>query len=475
MSQTELIKATLDQIKEAQDLNKATTTGLAVATALQGYDLEAPAKNLYPILAPLRKRVSRSRAAKGSNAINWKAITALGASGSPFVAEAARNSNITYTEADKVASYKTWGRDDKVTQEAEWQARGFEDLRARSTMSLMQQVMVEEEDSILGGNTSLALGTTPTPTTATATTGGTIAAATYNVICVALPYMGYRGSTLAAISSFRAVKSAAASQATTGSTSTLSATVTVVNGAVAYAWFVGTAGNEKMEAITTINSVLFTSLAGTGQAASAVTGTDASTDSLAYDGALYQLFTPASGAYIKVLANGTAGTGTPLTYDSAGGIVEIDAMLKSIWDNARVSPEVLLLNSQEALNLDKKIMAAGSQPIFNIVVAQGNDQQGLTAGVKVVRYINKFTNGTVELMVHPTNPPGTIPALTFNLPEWYNNPNIDSVWDLHMLQDYTELVFAMTTRQWEHGVYCRGVLRGFVPAANGIITNIGNG
>jgi hypothetical protein len=36
--------------------------------------------------------------------------------------------------------------------------------------------MIQEERLILGGNTSVAMGTTPTPTLSTATTGGTLAA-----------------------------------------------------------------------------------------------------------------------------------------------------------------------------------------------------------------------------------------------------------------------------------------------------------
>ena len=99
---------------------------------------------------------------------------------------------------------------------------------------------------ILGGNSSLALGVTPTPSNATVTTGGTIPAATYNVICVALTLAAFREATIAggvpvtgnrtnadgsvdSIAGGYAGKSAAASQVTTGATSVINSTVTAVS------------------------------------------------------------------------------------------------------------------------------------------------------------------------------------------------------------------------------------------------------
>jgi len=50
--------------------------------------------------------------------------------------------------------------------------------------------LIAEEAIILGGNRQLPLGTTPTPTVTASTTGGSLAAATYSVICVALTLDG---------------------------------------------------------------------------------------------------------------------------------------------------------------------------------------------------------------------------------------------------------------------------------------------
>src|SRR5207253_3204619 len=69
--------------------------------------------------------------------------------------------------------------------------------QATMVMRLLQKMMLKEESALLGGNTSLALGTTPTATLSVSGTGGTIPTATQSVICIALTYEGYRNSSLA--------------------------------------------------------------------------------------------------------------------------------------------------------------------------------------------------------------------------------------------------------------------------------------
>ena len=56
-------------------IEKAITTG----TGLVAYDLQAPAKNLYPVNAPLIRSLPRTGGV--GTATNWKAITGLQGSG----------------------------------------------------------------------------------------------------------------------------------------------------------------------------------------------------------------------------------------------------------------------------------------------------------------------------------------------------------------------------------------------------------
>ena len=132
-----------------------------------------------------------------------------------------------------------------------------------------------------------------------------------------------------------------------------------------YAWYTGTAGSEKLEAITTINSVVFTKpLLGTGQAATAVTLDASQNSNYGFDGLLYSALLSGSGAYVNTLATGTAGTGTPLTAGGRGNVNEIDAMFQSMWDNFRCGPTVILANSQEVKNITNKVLSSASGPLL---------------------------------------------------------------------------------------------------------------
>jgi hypothetical protein len=66
---------------------------------------------------------------------------------------------------------------------------------------------------------------------------------------------------------------------------------------------------------------------------------DNSTNNLVFDGLLTQAMKAGSNAYYKSL------DGAGLTADGAGGIVEIDAALKSFWDNYRLSPDTIWVSS----------------------------------------------------------------------------------------------------------------------------------
>jgi hypothetical protein len=282
-------------------IEKAITTG----TGLVAYDLQAPAKNLYPVNTPIIKSLPRVSGGTGT-ATNWKQVSAIIGSGfdnSPWVPEGQRAGQMAYTTAPKAASYVTIGEEDQATFEAISAGVGFEDVRAKMTTRLLQKMMLKEEAAVLFGNASINLGTPATPTLAAAGSGATLPALTYSVIVVALTMEGARNSTVAGgvarqatvtgadgktftINGGSSLKSAAATQAVTLG-QTLSVSTTAIQGAAAYAWYVGAAGAEKLEKITTINSATFSApLAGTGQTAASITAADYSSDPKAFDGLL---------------------------------------------------------------------------------------------------------------------------------------------------------------------------------------------
>src|SRR5213596_1372173 len=149
---------------------------ISTASGLLAYDLQAPAKNLYPFVTPLRNSVPRVGGGTGT-ATNWRQVTALIGSGFDamgWVPEGQRSGQMSYTTATKSASYVTIGEEDAATYEAISAGRHFEDIQARMTFRLLQKMMLKEEMAILAGNASLQLGSPATPALSASGTGATL-------------------------------------------------------------------------------------------------------------------------------------------------------------------------------------------------------------------------------------------------------------------------------------------------------------
>src|SRR5437763_8143259 len=195
------IQDTLDLVKGALSMpDDHIAKAISTVTGLVAYDLQAPAKNLYPFVTPLRNSVPRVGGGTGT-ATNWRQVTALIGSGFDsmgWVPEGQRSGTMSYTTATKSASYVTIGEEDAATYEAISAGRHFEDIQARMTFRLLQKMMLKEEMAILGGNASLQLGTPATPSLSASGSGATLPAATYFVKVVALTLEGYQNSSLGA-------------------------------------------------------------------------------------------------------------------------------------------------------------------------------------------------------------------------------------------------------------------------------------
>jgi hypothetical protein len=505
---TNTTEETLALLKAAQanpdELIKSFVQPGSATTGLQAYNLEAPSKKLFPILTPLRNSIARIGGGYAIQA-NWKAITNINVNNvRAGVGEGKRGGVITHAQSEYFAAFRGFGLENFVTFEGNYASKNYEDVKALAVEQTLQSTMVQEERMILGGNTSVALGTTPTPTLATATTGGTLAAATWSVICVALSLQAYldvvgvnNGSvgqyfdpttatipgsitrtnadgTTDTFGGGSAQKSASATIATTGATSTISASVAAVTGAVGYAWFVGAAGSERLYGVTSINSIVITAAAnGAAQLASSLAAADNSTSSLDFDGLLTQAFKSGSNAYIAVQPTGAAGTGTPLTPDGAGGIVEFEAAFVAFYNKFRLSPTKIYVSTQELVNITKKIVGNGGAPLLKLNANINSQTQAIAAGVVVGSYWNKVTGTEVPLVVHPNLPAGTVFFFTERLP--YPMSNVGNVVQMLMRQDYYQLEWPLRTRKYEYGVYADGVLQHFAPFSMGVICNIANG
>jgi len=492
----DVMTAVLKAAGVADDIIQKT---ISTSTGLVAYDLQAPAKNLYPVATPIRNRLPRIGGGTGT-ATNWRQVNAIIGSGfdaMPWVPEGQRSGQMSYSTSNKSATYATIGEEDAITYEAINAAKGFEDAQARMTMRLLQKTMLKEEFALMGGNNSLALGVPTAPTLSAAGSGATLPALTYSVIVVALTLEGYANASKAAgalsipttktitgadgktfvLNGGSSNKSANTTQAVTLG-QTLSCTTPAVVGAIAYAWFVGAAASETLQAITTINSVTFSApLTGGAQAISTVAA-DYSTNSLAFDGLLTAGFKPGNGAQVTTLATGTAGTGTALTASGKGSVNEIDVLLQNMWNAYQVSPSVIYVNSQELKNITTKVLSGASAPLLQYFADPKAGEYRLSAGGTIDFYFNPFMldgGMKIPIKIHPNLPAGTIMGWAENLPLQYQSNEVPNVAEVKTRADYYQIDWPIVTRQRQVGVYAEEVLAIYAPFAIGIVTNIANG
>src|ERR1700757_3014589 len=181
----------LEQLKGAlAKPNEMLAKTISTATGLLAYDLQAPAKNLYPFVTPIRNVMPRVGGGTGT-ATNWRQVNAIIGSGFDamgWVPEGQRSGQMSYSTSSKSASYVTIGEEDAATFESISAGREFEDIQARMTFRLLQKMMLKEEMAILAGNQSLYLGTPATPSLSSSGTGSTLPGAptTYYVKVVGL-------------------------------------------------------------------------------------------------------------------------------------------------------------------------------------------------------------------------------------------------------------------------------------------------
>lgn len=465
----------------------------SATSGLTYYDLELGAKFLYPVLTPLRNEIPRV-SGKGGIQAAWRAVTGVNTTGLRIgVSGGNRGAVQTVSTADYTAAYKGLGLETSVDFEAQYAGMGFDDIRAIGAKTGLEAMMLGEEAVILGGDTSVALGQAATPTVAAVTTGGSLSDQTLSVIVAALSLDGViNGSVTGGVQGQITRANADGSSDTFGGgtgklsaagtavlsagTAVQSATArtTAIAGALGYAWFWGTAGSEKLGAITSINSTLILAAATGTQTAASLGSNDNSTNSLVFDGLLTQALKSGSNAYVAALATGTAGVGSTLTGDNAGGIVEIDAMLKDRWDNYRLSPDTFWIGSQVATDLSKKILAGQSTSAQRFVF--NSEQSALGGGVMVRTYLNKYSMAgakTIDLRVHPNMPAGAILATSKSIP--YPLSNVGNVLQIKTRQDYYQIEWPLRARRYESGVYVDEVLQHYFPPSMGVIYNIAAG
>ena len=499
----DMAKAAMTQMQKATFAAPGSTT-----TGLNFYNLEPIAKRLFNSYTPIRNETPR-RPGPGGTAANWRAITGINAGKMPMgVPDGVRAAALAHTVTEYTAKYVEIGSESSTTFLAQLAAQGFDDVRAIQAITGLRATQNREEQYLIAGLGTFGLGTAPTVTIADSLTAGSLSTSTtYHVRVVALSAEGLNLSVaptatvpgqLAMVLTLTSASprattytvnggasqiSADASHATGGSTTAVDVSCAAVPGAAAYAWFLGSSStNGTCVAITTVNIATLTTLKTAGAPPTYYADTvstnfdaDHSRNARVFDGILGIAAASGSGATITSLDGGK------LNGDSAAGIVEIDALLRTMATSFKVSPETMWVNFQQIPDITSKVMSGGSgAQLYHIVMTEGAAQGSVMAGTRVTSYQNKFAldpaKQSLAVRVHPDIPPGTILFTSQQLPPIsFPDANISGVLEVETLQEYTQMEWPLTDRQYESGVYVTSVLKCYFPPALGVLSCIGVG
>ena len=477
---------------------KDITTGLNYVW----YDLQPIVDRTFPVITPLRNTTPRL-AGDGGTSTHWKEVYGINSTNlSIGVSEGNRNATVTTLERDHVSQYAEIGLEDFVTWKADQAAgRLTPEVKAMAVENLLYASLIGEELVLLGGNTGnvagqntgLPLGTAPTPV-ATLVAGGAMTAQATGVYVVALTLEGFLNSSVSggvpasitrnnidgSSDTYGGGSSQASAQSnsvtTTGGNLSVSAHCAAVKGAFAYAWYVGLfsagAAGASLAAITTINSVLITANP-TGTDTASAHASDNSGNKLIFDGYLTQAL--AGGGLWATQATGTDGTGTPLTSDGAGGILEFETDFLYFWTNFRLQPTRILVNAQEKNNIKKKLVTNSGTPLYRIN-ATSDGKGTISGGIDAISYLPQYSMGApspVPIDIHPDMPPGTIFYMCERLP--YRIQNMRYTANIRTLQEWRQIDWPIVKRRWEYGVYANELFEMHFSPAFGVRTNIANG
>lgn len=459
------------------DIQKDWTPTNPIASGLVPYDLEAPAKVLVPKYTPLRNTLPR---VKGQgNARQYKRITSFTNSGQasasvlPFFDSSTQTSTwggpgnltlnrpqkISYTGDNQARSYVELGFSDQVNFKAQFQGLGFENLRALSHTAVLWASLMGEERAILFGRGATGggyQGIVAAPggiTTGTATTGGTIAAATYFVYVRSVQ----GGGLYSAVSTV-------ASQVTTGATSTLTVTVgTEAAGSLGvYELYVGTTtgiANATFQTQFIGNTVTITSYS-TGGAV--IAGTDSSFMTTAYDGFYAVQSDPTQTGYF-LRQNGALNTTNPG--------VEFETALTTMWTANGASPDEIWMTGAGVQALSDALRAAPSANGYRTMLVAGNNNT--TIGGMVRGIVNTATGEIVDIKGHRFAQPGTALLRSRSLP--LTDSEVPSPVAMVNVQDYMALDWPVIQMSYDVSTYWMGTMIHYAPEWSGLIVGITNG
>jgi hypothetical protein len=471
------------QRSAGMDIVKDLTLTSPISTGLVAFDLEAPAKLIFPKMTPLRNKLPRKKGVGTSHRL--KVINAITGSESgvvdtfPGITDSTANTfgagtfnrgaKIGYAGYDRSFVYKQFSLSDNVPFSAQFQGQGYQDIRQLAQTTTLYASMLSEEKMLLmsrGVTADGNIGALGVPT-------ATAAARTKVAGEVGLSYAGTYYIKVAADSGQFGASASSTLITVTGVTAgqVIDVTVADVVGAMGYEIFAssnassgtGTDAQLKYQGRTPYN--VFTlggaaDLTATGAAATTV-ASDTSAYATGYDGIVAQII-GASGApsgYVNRL-NAAFSTSNPG--------VEYQNAFASLYNSFKADPDEVLLSGADRKQLSDAIKS-GSTANYRLNISQ-DEVGGVVLGDIITGLQNEVTGKGVAVTVHPWMPTGNSTVLSYTLP--IPDSNVSDVWAVHNTVDYMAIEWPVVDFNYSNSVYWNGALTCAAPQFNGLIQGI---
>jgi hypothetical protein len=460
-------------------------SAITAFSGLTGYELEAPAKVINPVITPLVNMIPR-RMGGGNDFCHWKAITGFGQESVLGTLNGdAVPSALSYTIAQMSNPYNTIALSNSVNFQAQWRGRSLEgDLRARRVAELLYALKMKEESWLITASQKLMVPAAPLVTVSATTGGNASDSTTYWVQITAINANGETtGSTAGSVTT-------AANAG--GNTNVLKVTIFTVPNATGYNVYIGSgatlpatsamwkqssysgntnaaqpSNNASVSLIgggstvsgrvfgpTVIESVT-AAIAGSGTALSTVTSNTAFTDKDSNSNALMW-----DGLMSQALLNTSTSNGLPLGAQvaqpaAANGVLalsDINNLLMSAYVQAGADPDFLLMNPIQQNKLTNLVVASGQTRY--VVEANQPDVSGrLVAQYRVTHFLNQATGKEIPIIADLYCPIDTIMAVPLTIP--YPVPEISNgnALEIETNREYWGVDFAITKSSYSFADY----------------------
>ena len=502
MSATDIAGVTEETLAMVQ---KAESEGLLVSTGVQGYDLSGLVA-LVPVNVPARNNTSafpRTIAGMGAQTAVWRSLLNINAKQSDAAVGMDYAGSLTkFSEQDCFAPYRPLAKAGRVTLDAVAVARNFADALATAELQTLNQLFIDQDMHIINSQ-GWSLGTPPTPSLATATTGGSLKKTVkWEVKVVAKSGANYFVGAAAAKGQCGTVLSSGAEIETASTeTSTVTATITAVKGAVAYDWYFGEkAGTLYYYTTTTIGKATFTEKITKANAApttlpllNSVEPPSVSTEvteDKSYSGNWYNgIIASTLGDYGATgPVKPGSGTGSGAFWKDFGGskitatgssITLLDEINSELWSSVQLSPTAYMVNALQANEITQALLETSAATTF-LPPTDADARTNLAGGGYIGRYINKAAGGVpVQIEVHPRVAPGTLIARTDRVP--FPGSNIGTVFEVRCQYDTMRFDYAANYNpgnlgggpRYDFEIRSMETLVNRAPVAQAVVGNIG--